>query len=357
MAHRVPSAQAQLQFLRNVQRLLGEGGFVATYKYALLHALADLAVVYGDQSGKPLELSTYDIAERMTELYWRQAFPYPVASSTDQAMLRQNTDRQAAIVNRIAAVQREHGSALSVIKAHRRGLWHPLVRKVETTLKTMPLWKLQTLGHEKLDFLYEDVGRGTTITLRPGVAYCLANFHGMITNMVRGEWLRHIQRIKHNHRLLGNDQELVSFLFGSERENLAAYRPILREVQKRSCFYCGKRLRSDSTEVDHFVPWSKYPIDLGHNFVLACGSCNGSKSDLLAARTHLHSWLRRNVDLGDELAQRFDQAQLVHDLGSSLRIARWAYRQVASAQGQVWRRPKQIVRLEQGWESAFPRHL
>ena len=44
----VPSAEAQVRFLRDLQRILDEGSFVATYKFALIHALADLAVERGD---------------------------------------------------------------------------------------------------------------------------------------------------------------------------------------------------------------------------------------------------------------------------------------------------------------------
>ena len=39
-----PTAEQQLKFLTNLQRLLAEGQFVATYKYALLLALADIAI-------------------------------------------------------------------------------------------------------------------------------------------------------------------------------------------------------------------------------------------------------------------------------------------------------------------------
>ena len=49
-----PTAEEQLKFLTNLQRLLAEGQFVATYKYALLLALADIAVESGDDSGNPL---------------------------------------------------------------------------------------------------------------------------------------------------------------------------------------------------------------------------------------------------------------------------------------------------------------
>jgi hypothetical protein len=85
----------------NIQRLLDEGLFTASYKFALLLALADLSIEYGDDSGKALELATDAIAEKFVLTYWRQAMPYPNAS--EEAILQQNTDRQAAIVNFVGA--------------------------------------------------------------------------------------------------------------------------------------------------------------------------------------------------------------------------------------------------------------
>ena len=40
----IPSEATQLGFLADVQRVLEEGRFTATYKFALLIALTDLAV-------------------------------------------------------------------------------------------------------------------------------------------------------------------------------------------------------------------------------------------------------------------------------------------------------------------------
>ena len=48
-----PTAHARLTFLRNLRRLLDEGTFTATYRYALLHAIANLCVTRGDDSGEP----------------------------------------------------------------------------------------------------------------------------------------------------------------------------------------------------------------------------------------------------------------------------------------------------------------
>ncbi|HKK07920.1 MAG TPA: hypothetical protein VKA44_03475 [Gemmatimonadota bacterium] len=95
----LPSAQSQLTFLRNLRRLLDEGTFTATYKYALLHAIADLCVTNGDGSGEALTLSTRELADPFVRLYWRQAAPFPTAG-TDWP-LKQNTGRQAAVVNAV----------------------------------------------------------------------------------------------------------------------------------------------------------------------------------------------------------------------------------------------------------------
>jgi hypothetical protein len=57
-----PSAESQVEFLTKLQRLLSEGQFVATYKFALLQAIADLAVEHGDDLGGPLEVGIDAIA-------------------------------------------------------------------------------------------------------------------------------------------------------------------------------------------------------------------------------------------------------------------------------------------------------
>jgi hypothetical protein len=75
-----PSARDQVRFLRNLQRILEEGQFTASYKFALVHALADLPVQMGDDGGGELRLPVRAIAERFVELYWRQAAPWPAPS-------------------------------------------------------------------------------------------------------------------------------------------------------------------------------------------------------------------------------------------------------------------------------------
>jgi hypothetical protein len=149
-----PTPEEQVRFLRNVQRLLAEGLFVASYKYALLHALADLAVLKGDDSGAPLELSTRDIAAKFVDLYWRQCRPFQVGGAPKGLMLQQNTGKQAAIISQIVDSQQKCGASLFRVKQAAPDWWLALVAGVDQVVRTMPLWKLQTVGEERLEFLY-----------------------------------------------------------------------------------------------------------------------------------------------------------------------------------------------------------
>ena len=177
----IPTPEEQVQFPRNIQRLLAEGLFVASYKYALLHALADLAVVKGE-----LELSTRDIAAQFVELYWRQCRPFQVGGATSGLILQQNAGKQASIISQIVESQKKCGASLFQLKQVASNRWSDLVAEVDDVVRKMPLWKLQTVGKERLDFLYENRKRGSRITLKPGVAYCLRAFYGLLRDLISG---------------------------------------------------------------------------------------------------------------------------------------------------------------------------
>jgi len=346
-----PAAEEQVRFLLNLQRLLEEGSFVATYKHALLLSLADVCVEKGDNSGGKLRVSTHELAEKFITYYWRQAVPYhPRGGNQAGAVLKQNTGRQAAVISGVSKAREKYGVSLVQLKKNSRA-WESLKRNVAETIRVMPLWKLQTAGGQKLEFLYGPVrGEGTVIELKEGVCYCFRLFYGLVHELVRGAWLRFVRNIKGNRPLLGNASDLSDFMFGSGRVSLEVYRPILIEYQRGLCFYCQRSLR-DRSEVDHFIPWSRYPVDFGHNFVLAHGSCNAQKADRLASVEHLEKWCYRNQAYGDELAAAFCERNIVHDLTASWRITAWAYKQAQSADSLVWRQGDELVKLTPLWRA------
>jgi 5-methylcytosine-specific restriction endonuclease McrA len=342
-----PAPEEQVRFLRNVQRLLSEGQFVASYKFALLRALADLAVLHGDDTGAALEIETRAIAERFVELYWRQARPFRAAGAGTGSVLQQNTGKQAAIINSIADAQAASGGSLFRFQRSHRGDWAKLLSTVDQTVRTMPLWRLQTVGEEPLEFLYANVGAGTKVTLNPGVAYCLRTFYELIRDLIEGAWIRYLQKV--NADRLGHLTDLGTFLFGQERTSLAAYQPILFTVQKGTCIYCQKPLVEKKSQVDHFIPWSRYPADVGQNFVLAHDRCNNAKSDFIAAEEHLERWVERNDKHRAELEDRLRADGLPSDMSAARQIARWVYQQTELAKGQVWVEKAALRRLGSTW--------
>jgi hypothetical protein len=335
-------------FLVKVQRLLSEGAFVATYKYALLLALADISVEAGRDTADTLDVSVSQIAEKFIGYYWRQIVPYAGVSGKP-VVLAQNTGRQAGVISKLAQLHSKYESSLPAAKRGRE--WQSLLRNIAGIVQKMPLWRLQTIGPETVDFLYANAKLGSTITLRPGVMFCFRKYHPLITELVRSAWARYIRRF--NLAALGTVADMHEFLFGTERAPLSVFVPLLRKAQNDSCFYCEGKLHSGTAAVDHFIPWSRYAVDLGHNFVLAHATCNGAKSDYLAADEHLKRWISFQRGNGDELIREFKARGVVASLEVSAKVAQWAYQQTFAVNGQTWIRGKEFKKLAANWTECF----
>ena len=147
--------------------------------------------------------------------------------------------------------------------------------------------------------------------------------------------MQHIRANPRNAPAVGGAADLELFLFGGARVDLSAARAALQEMQENRCFYCGSAMKQDP-HVDHFIPWSRYPRDLAQNFVLAHNACNLDKGDMLGAPAHLAHWVKRNRELGADLAARLSPAGFLDDQPAALQVARWAYRQAEATSAQLW---------------------
>ncbi len=343
-----PEPEAQVQFLFKVQRLLSEGSFVSTYKYALLLALADLSVERGDDLTETLPIDTIDLAERFVTLYWRQVLPWipPGGAGPAGRRLAQNAGGEAAIIQAIARAHRRYEGSLARLRRD-RAEWLRLLREVARTIAVMPLWRLQTVGDQRLDFLYPNVGRGRKIEIRGEAVYCFRRFRDLIGDLTENAWVRFVRRLRPNRELLGDRADLREFLFGSDRASLGRFCPVLHDLQNGRCFYCDRRLKTEGA-VDHFIPWSRYPLDLGHNLVLADTRCNAAKADRLAAFDHLERWSARNRD--PVLNDAFATESLPHGRDVTERVASWAYGQAEQVHAHVWLSgPDGLTDLDPRW--------
>jgi len=310
-----------IRFAEKVLELLEEGRFVATYKFAVLLAMMDLCFEKNASSGMaPESITTRQLAEKIIEIYW----PHTVDYHSISAVLKQNTGRQAEIPAAIMRFRHEN-TPDSVMPLHRakmiaREQYGRLVKSVEWTLIEMPLPRLQTVGLTRDPFIYEinwdeAVRQGNlradfdnNIRFKPGAGECLIRLNGLLRPLIRKKWASMVARINNLQ-----ENQLEDFLFGVERISSGRVRGGLWEIQDKTCFYCGDRIPEPNRgEVDHFLPWSRYPDNGIENLVVAHKRCNNDKRDFLAATDHVEHWKSR---FPSESAASSDLSALANAIG------------------------------------------
>ena len=199
-------------------------------------------------------------------------------------------------------------------------------------------------------FLDERVGAGK-VRLKPGVAYCLRRFQPLVQQLAGSRWVDHIKRNRRNTGILGQANDLEDFLFSASRQSLLAMGQGLRRMDGAKCFYCPQTLTE--ANVDHFVPFSQYPRDLAHNFVLAHPLCNRSKSNTLAASPQLERWLERIDRRAEDIAEIAIAAGMLTDAQVSQKIAAWGYMTAILRGANAWHAPGRYEVIDQRYGAFF----
>ena len=350
-------------FAEKVLELLDEGRYTATYKYAVLLALMDVCLEHTQRSGAaPAMVTTRQLADKLVELYWPHTVPFVSVASI--GVLKQNTTGQAEIVSAIQKFRARYAPDPSVPRWESRmkaaTAYERLVQQVEWKLIEMPLPRLQVMGQAYRPFIYDinwdqrvtqrevmNYQRGAPssfdnrVMLRPGVGEYLLQLNGLLRPLIQRRWAVMVAQL---NRL--EESQLETFLFGADRTPTATIRAALWEIQGRRCFYCDGRITDPTLgEVDHFVPWARYPDDTLDNFVVADRRCNGFKSSSLAAAEHVTRWARRFVEASSEYAQLADlarQAAWERQSERSLNVARALYLRLPD-DARLWLRSREFV--------------
>ncbi|TMN84759.1 MULTISPECIES: HNH endonuclease [unclassified Pseudoalteromonas] len=330
----IGAMQQQLDFIAYIQRMLVEGDFSATYKFALLHAIADVCVeqpLLSEQSQLVIELPT--LADKLITLYWHHAMPFSSDHTGESALLKQNTGAQSKVISVLFECQQNNIRNFRQLK--QSPFYKPTFNAAMATLKTGPLWRLQILAKQEDCFLYPHTNSTQFITLNAGIASCFRRFYDLVVYLAKNAWLQKIQSIKHNQALIGPQSQLQEFLFGVDRNALTKAKPVLVELQSNTCFYCQKPMKND-VEIDHFIPFARYANDLGHNFVAAHRACNNNKRDFLAAQQHRERWQNQNLVVNSQIISNELNAYFHCDADKSLAVSNWAYQVAQANNAKLW---------------------
>jgi len=318
-------------------RVIDEGKRIATYKLALLIALIDCCAAGADSNGRaPSQLHTRDIARQVLKLYLPQARLY-LGTTQDPLQLRQisqnNSVALSAVLKLHLLAESKGLRSVTVIAARLPTEYEQCLDVIEQAFARYPIRLLQTVGKENRPFLYdfdwtESVSLkalhspgGGVMQFKSGAADHLLRLAPLLRPLIELHWTKMVARL---NQIATEDQRLHDHLFGAERTAFPKeLRAGLMDLQQGSCFYCNSRLGA-STQVDHFVPWSRWPNNAMENLVLA-DSCNSHKSDYLPAMKHVDNWSQRFVHRSVDLAQLAADSNWESSPTRSLSLARTCY--------------------------------
>lgn len=324
-------------FAERVLQVIDEGRRVATYKLALLTALVDACAAEADDHGRaPEVLHTRALASHVLRVYYPQVRQY-LGGAGDPILLRQITGVRSAVLSAVLSLHlaaAARGAPSLALAAQRLPAeYERCLDEVELTFARYPLRLLQVVGREHRPFLY-DIDWGESVSLaalhapdgglirfRPGTGDHLLRLAPLLRPLVELHWTRMVARI---NRINLEDERLHDHLFGTERALFpAALRAALTDLQGGRCFYCREPL-PNRAQVDHFIPWSRWPNDAVENLVVA-DACNTYKRDYLPALVHVDAWARRFSAGGNELAALATAARWQSEPARSLALARSCY--------------------------------
>ncbi|WP_175639280.1 HNH endonuclease [Metabacillus schmidteae] len=257
----------------------------STYKYALIKALIENLY----QINEEFELTYDQLAYSFTKIYWNLIVHHN--------LLNQNRGKTARVVSIIKEEQNKNGiPSEMVFDKIDDSLQVKLVNRVKTTMKENVYGALY--GDTRGSFYAFD-HKKEVLKLNPSVHAFMLNYQRLIVNLTNYHMAAMIEQL--------NEVPSINYLLGkvesiAKRSTLKPFEKILLTYFQAECFYCGKKL-SDSkreTHVDHFIPWSFVQSDHIWNLVLACHTCNSSKSDKLPTRSYLELIIDRNQALSDK---------------------------------------------------------
>jgi 5-methylcytosine-specific restriction endonuclease McrA len=273
------------QFLTNVQRILQYGLTTNSYKYALLRALAAFGKGQGGENTIPFTW----LAEQFLAYYW-PFVTLRIRQATDQArdpvIMRFIRD----VVSPIASST--HGAREKFRNKNPRQYQELLDRCCRSGGcfdEVVP--RLHKIPRRQVDVpLYDFDMQKRELQLRSGVRQFLKEYSEVVELLSIGAWVHFTEKYTTQPRLY----EKIAGI-KPERHALR-YKALLHSYSGGLCFYC-KTESSNRLDVEHVIPWSFVFEDRIWNLVLACQSCNSSRSDQIPIDSYIEKLNERNRDL------------------------------------------------------------
>ena len=280
---------------RYTQRFLMHAHHTTTYKFILMKALLESIVEISD-TGK---LTFLQVSKHVTKIYWN-------LSITHQLRQLNSKEKKSSIDQIIENFQLKHSiPALWNFDRISSEQQFELIKQVNSVFKKYVYGSLYGAFNNTI---YSFSKKEEWLKLTPPYIVFFEKYKRILMNLTNYQLAQFLEKY--------NDKAVVENLlskveFVSVRQSLIEFQKLLKKYGDHHCFYCQKKIQK--MHVDHFIPWSYVQNDVLWNFVLACPSCNSSKSNKLAHSNYLEKIIERNsVWLSYEEMTNYTDTRLIH---------------------------------------------
>ncbi len=256
----------------------------SSYKFGFLKSIIDNLCNVDEN----LKLSFDQLFSKFAEIYWNLILKYNLRQKVP------TNDNKKSFIEQILLGAREKYRIDEIIPYE--SLTAPMMLDISHQVKVKcKTCVVGALFEDTKKLFYSFSRKDEWIQINPRVYEFLYKHKVMIEKLNYYEWARFLEKVNNDKAA---DHILTKLDESSKRNNLSYYRRILfEEFENKTCFYCGKILKPDKIDVDHFVPWSFIKDDNLWNLVLACPDCNRSKNDKLPDARYLDILIRRNDEI------------------------------------------------------------
>lgn len=256
----------------------------SSYKFGFLKSIIDNLYNVDEN----LKLTFDQLFSKFAEIYWNLILKYGIrqkAVTNDNKETYLEQILHEAVSNYRIAEEVPYESLTNEIMID-------ISHKVKIKCKT---YVVGALYGDTNRLFYSFSKKEEWIQINPQMYEFLCKRKSVIEKLNYYEWARFLEKVNEDPILIHLLDKIDK---SSKRNNLSVYRLILfEEFESSKCFYCGKKININKSEVDHFVPWSFIKDDNLWNLVLACPECNRSKGDKLPDLVYLDTLIERNNNL------------------------------------------------------------
>lgn len=254
----------------------------SSYKYGFLKALIDN--LYNVDS--ELLLTFDQVFSKMAEIYWNLILKYELRQSSGRETSLEKILHEFVCGNKIPA-----GVPYETLDEDVQTI---INQRVQQDCKR---YVIGAVFEDTKQCFYSFSKKEKRIQFNPQMYDFICKHKIVIEKINYYEWARYLEKVNTD---VSTIHLLTKIEESTKRENLSVFRHILYdEFEYDHCFYCGKKVSSRNSDIDHFIPWSFIKDDNIWNLVVSCSSCNRSKNDKLASTEFLFKLISRNRNILD----------------------------------------------------------